>query len=147
MGVNAALAIRELAAPAEWRLAWPVMRELRPNHDESSFLAALERQSAAGYRLAALLDGEAAIAVAGFRHLEMLWRGPMVYVDDLVTREDRRGTGAGTVLFDWLVAEARRLGCVALHLDSGVQRHGAHAFYFARGMHIAAHHFALDLTR
>jgi hypothetical protein len=100
--VNAALAIRELVAPAEWRLAWPVMRELRPNYDESSFLAAVERQSTAGYRLAALLDGEAAIAVAGFRHLEMLSRGPMVYVDDLVTREDRRDSGAGTALFDSL---------------------------------------------
>jgi GNAT superfamily N-acetyltransferase len=139
--------VRELATPAEWRQAWPVLRELRPNHDEASFLAAVERQRPGGYRLAALCDGEAAIAVAGFRHLEMLWRGPILYVDDLVTREDRRGTGAGTALFDWLLAEARRLGCAALHLDSGVQRHGAHAFYFARGMHIAAHHFALDLTR
>lgn len=146
MGVTAPV-VRELFAPEECRAAWTVMRELRPNHDEASFLAAVERQRAGGYRLAALFDGDAIVAVAGFRHLEMLWRGPMLYVDDLVTREDRRGGGAGSMLFDWLLAEARRLGCAALHLDSGVQRHGAHAFYFARGMHIAAHHFALDLAR
>lgn len=141
------LVVRELGAPIDWPLAWPVMRELRPNHDEASFLAAVARQHAAGYRLAVLFDEETAISVAGFRQLEMLWRGPMLYVDDLVTLEDRRGSGAGTVLFDWLLAEARRLGCAAVHLDSGVQRHAAHGFYFARGMHISAHHFAIDLPR
>jgi GNAT superfamily N-acetyltransferase len=142
-----ALDVRELKTASEWRQVWPVMQALRPNHDEASFLASVARQQAGGYRLAGLFEGEQAIATAGFRYFEMLWRGPMIYVDDLVTREDRRGTGAGTVLFEWLVAEARRLGCAALHLDSGVQRHAAHGFYFARGMHIAAHHFALDLKQ
>lgn len=142
-----ALEVRELKTPSEWLQAWSVMQELRPNHDEASFLESVARQQAGGYRLAGLFDSEGTISVAGFRFLEMLWRGPMIYVDDLVTREDHRGTGAGTLMFEWLVAEARRLGCRALHLDSGVQRHAAHGFYFARGMHIAAHHFALDLTR
>jgi hypothetical protein len=61
--VNAAFAVRERTAPAEWRLALPLMREPQPKH------------------------------------------------------------------------------------GSGLKRHSAHAFNFARGMHIAAHDFALDLRR
>ena len=36
-------------------------------------------------------------------------------------------------------------GCAGVQLDSGVQRFAAHAFYFGRGMRIAAHHFAMAL--
>lgn len=137
--------IRELIESADTRRAWPVMQQLRPNHDEASFIAAVARQRSAGYRLVALIDRERVIGVAGFRRLEMLWRGDMLYVDDLVTDEAHRDSGAGTALIDWLIVEARRLGVKAFHLDSGVHRHAAHGFYFARGMHISAFHFALEL--
>jgi len=66
-------------------------------------------------------------------------------VDDLVTDETARDTGAGRALIAWLVGEARRHGCAGVQLDSGVQRFAAHAFYFGRGMRIAAHHFAMAL--
>jgi hypothetical protein len=39
---------------------------------------------------------------------------------------------------DWLEAQAKKLGCDVLALDSGVQRSGAHKFYFREGMHIPA---------
>ena len=42
---------------------------------------------------------------------------------------------------DWLEEKARYLGCGALTLDSGVQRHGAHRFYFREGLHVSAYSF------
>lgn len=33
-----------------------------------------------------------------------------------------------------------------LHLDSGVQRYGAHRFYLRHGMDITSHHFRLVLS-
>jgi hypothetical protein len=41
----------------------------------------------------------------------------------------------------WLRQLALAEGCDALDLDSGVQRHLAHRFYFRYGMQIAAYHF------
>jgi hypothetical protein len=43
------------------------------------------------------------------------------------------------------VEEARREGCRALHLDSGVQRFAAHRFYLGKRMEITSRHFGLAL--
>ncbi|UYZ61942.1 GNAT family N-acetyltransferase [Hymenobacter weizhouensis] len=38
------------------------------------------------------------------------WKGRMLYLEDLVVTEAARGTGLGRLLFDTVVAEARRTG-------------------------------------
>lgn len=147
------LLVRELVEDRDLRAAWPLMWQLRPHlgpdaapENGGAFVDAVRSQRADGYRLAGLFEHQTLRALAGFRIVQMLSRGCHMYVDDLVTDAAHRGTGAGKRMFAWLVAEARRCGCARLHLDSGVQRHAAHAFYFARRMHIQAHHFAVDLA-
>ena len=49
-------------------------------------------------------------------------------------------------MMDWLVGRAKERGCDELHLDSGVQRYGAHRFYLRYGMDITSHHFRLALS-
>jgi GNAT superfamily N-acetyltransferase len=98
-----------------------------------------------GYRLAALEQAGVVCAVAGFRVFDMLHRGRNLYVDDLVTDETRRSSGCGATLLQWLMARAGREGCARLDLDSGVQRAGAHRFYFREGMAISAYHFTRDV--
>ena len=71
--------------------------------------------------------------------------GRHVYVDDLVTDDDARSRGYGKAMLDWLKAEARRLGCARLQLDSGTQRKDAHAFYLREGLRIEAFHFGIPL--
>jgi len=138
--------IRLAAAPDEVERCFPVMHELRPHVDREQFLGQVQRQADThGYQLAFLEETGDIRAVAGFRTIEMLaWRRAL-YVDDLVTAAAHQGRGFGGRLFDWLVAHARREGCVQLHLDSGVQRHGAHRFYLVKGMDITSHHFAMKL--
>lgn len=113
--------------------------------EPEEFLLRVRRQQADGFQLAALTTEDAVVAVAGFRVLENLAWGRFLYVDDLVTDEARRSHGHGEALFAWLVAHARAEGCDQLHLDSGVQRFGAHRFYLARRMDITCHHFAMKL--
>ena len=86
------------------------------------------------------------VAVAGFRLLEQLKAGLVLYVDDLVTDADARSSGHGEALLNWLVAYAREQGCAAFELDSGVQRYEAHRFYLLNGMVISSHHFRLKLS-
>jgi len=122
-----------------------VMAELRPHLRLEEFVARVRRQQADGYLLAFLeADGDVK-SVAGYRFLENLAWGKFLYVDDLVTSEGARSQGYGQQLFDWLVAQARAAGCDQFHLDSGVQRFGAHRFYLAKRMDITCHHFALKL--
>ena len=84
-------------------------------------------------------------AYAGWRVLEFLASGRHVYVDDLVTDATARSQGLGAALLDWLKAEARRLGCTRLQLDSGTQRKDAHAFYLREGLRIEGFHFGIAL--
>ncbi|RYD75770.1 MAG: GNAT family N-acetyltransferase [Verrucomicrobiaceae bacterium] len=126
---------------------FPVVRELRPHLTEEEFLARVQRQQQqGGYQLAFLEVDREVRSVAGFRFLENLAWGRFLYVDDLVTRACDHGSRFGSTLFDWLVQQAKLAGCQELHLDSGVQRFGAHRFYLHKGMNITSHHFARSLA-
>jgi len=121
-----------------------VMEELRPQFDEATFVAQVRRQQREHrFQLAYLENDGVVVAVAGFRISECLAWGKFLYVDDLVTASSSRSRGCGQKLFAWLVARARAAGCAQLHLDSGVQRFGAHRFYLGQRMDITCHHFAL----
>jgi len=141
--------VREVTTEGGVRAVYPVVRQLRTHlTDEEGFVSAVGRMRKEGYRLAAVYrdgGGGGPVGAAGFRIQELLAYGKILYVDDLVTAEDARSGGAGKELIGWLEGEARAGGCVALHLDSGVQRGRAHRFYFREGMSIRNFHFAIDL--
>ena len=120
---------------------YPVMQELRPHLSRQSFLARVRRQMTEGYRLALLEESGLAVAVAGFRVCENLAWGRFLYVDDLVSLGARRSRGLGKRLLSWLHAHAREQGCAELHLDSGLQRKGAHRFYEREGVEVIGLHF------
>jgi GNAT superfamily N-acetyltransferase len=138
--------IRELLPP-DSGLAFEAMRALRIDlADREAFARRVDEvQRLEGYRLvAAFEDREAdAAAVAGFRTGHNLAWGHYLYVDDLSTRPDARRRGHAQALLEWLLGEARRLGCDQLHLDSGVglDRADAHRLYLNARYVIAAHHF------
>lgn len=142
------MAIRELGQ-GETGLAYEAMLELRPHlgTPEAMTRRIDELQRPEGFRLvAAFVDGEgAAAACAGFRVAHNTAWGHHLYVDDLSTRAANRRQGHAGALLDWLFAEARRLGCEQLHLDSGHHRHDAHRVYLNHGLQIGAHHFRADL--
>lgn len=122
-----------------------VMCQLRPHVPADQFLARVRVQQAGGYHLAFLEDAGRVVAVAGYRILENLFSGRVLYVDDLVTDEAARSNGYGKQLLDWLVAQARAARCQTCELDSGVQRFAAHRFYLTNRMDIVGHHFRLML--
>ena len=124
-----------------------VMAALRPHLVPAEFTTRVHELQQQGYHLVYLEDEAEVRAVAGYWLRENLAWGRHLYVDDLVAAEARRSRGYGGALFDWLVQQARAADCAALHLDSGVQRFGAHRFYLRRRMDITGHHFALTLKQ
>jgi GNAT superfamily N-acetyltransferase len=121
---------------AEWLLrAERVHRQLRPLLP-AEYAARLAEVFANGARMTLVVEGESVVSLALWRLIENTYEGRRLYVDDLVSDEARRSSGAGKIMFDWLENQAKSLGCDALALDSGVQRQRAHRFYFREGMHI-----------
>ena len=137
---------RELA-PEETHLAFAAMRELRPHLSSvDDFVARVnEAQRAEGYRVVASFAGKDVVAAGGFRRLHTLAWGDLVYIDDLVTLESHRGQGHAHRLLEWIHAEARRLGCEQLHLDSAPHRHPAHRLYLTERFVISSFHFSRDV--
>ncbi|WP_319237832.1 GNAT family N-acetyltransferase [uncultured Propionivibrio sp.] len=114
-----------------------VHRQLRPALPDD-YCARMTAIFANGGRMAVVVDGEAVLAVSIWRMIENTSEGRRLYVDDLVSDDAHRSQGVGKCLLGWLEQKAVSLGCDALALDSGVQRAGAHRFYFREGMHIPA---------
>jgi GNAT superfamily N-acetyltransferase len=129
------------AALLELRLRW------HSEVDIAEFVDADLRP--AGYRLVGTFDpgADVALSVLGFRQAASTAWGRYLYIDDLSTVAAARGRGHADVLLGWAIAEARRLGCEAVHLDSGVgsERAAAHRLYMRRHLNITAHHFELQL--
>ena len=111
------------------------------------YTSTLARVFAGGGRMVIAADGATVVGVAVFRIHENTFVGRQLYVDDLVTDESRRSEGVGRQMIAWLDARARATGCSALALDSGVQRHRAHRFYFREGFRIASYSLRRDLER
>lgn len=123
----------------------PVLRELRPNLTADTLTAVYAEGHPQGLRFLAAYDGDRCVGVAGWRILALTFAIRKLYVDDLVTTGDGRSRGVGHALLTELEARARERDCTVLDLDSGVQRHDAHRFYFRERMHISSHHFTKAL--
>ncbi|MDR1229225.1 MAG: GNAT family N-acetyltransferase [Azoarcus sp.] len=136
-------------AAARWLFrAEAVHRQLRdrlpPGFD--AYRAALARVLAGGARLSLATVDETVEGLALWRIVDNTYELRRLYVDDLVVEAACRSRGVGHALIAWLEREARALSCAALALDSGVQRNGAHRFYFREGFSIPAFCFRKTLA-
>jgi GNAT superfamily N-acetyltransferase len=139
--------IKIAESDSELALLSEVLLELRPAFDKRSLIDQIKAQQREGYRVAYLESAGEVRCVAGFVIGTKLAWGRHMYVDDLVTAERHRSTGVGARMMDWLKSHALAQGCRQLHLDSGVQRFGAHRFYLREGFNIGSHHFSItDLS-
>jgi len=137
--------IRLATEDAQILSCYKTMHQLRPHLiSEQIFLSQVQRQIHEGYRLAYIEDGGQVKALAGFRFLEFLAWGKVIYVDDLVSDTAARKKGYGSKILKWVIDEAKKAKCDQIHLDSGPQRHEAHRLYLNHGFKIIGHHFALD---
>lgn len=129
-----------------------VMSQLRPHLSRDSFVERVRGLQENGYMLAFAEASDATgilesatedriCAVAGYRVLDQLVSGRILYIDDLVTDSSARSRGFGDMLLKWLLARAAEEGCTFLELDSGVERSRAHRFYFGAGLSIIGYHF------
>lgn len=140
--------VREISV-GQTALAYPAMEVLRGDRPAVGSLEEfVERidtlQRPEGYRLVGAFepDDPAAAAVAGFRLAHSTAWGRFLYVDDLVTRPECRRRGHASALLAFVDEEGRRLGCDAVHLDSGHHRTDAHRLYLALGFEDIGRHFA-----
>lgn len=135
--------VQVAAGEEDVRRCWPAFRELRPHlPTEDAFVDRWRRQAPEGYTIAFIAQGGGVPAAIGYRLMHTMAWGRILYVDDLVAVEAAHGAGLGHALLVHAQSEARRLGCDAVHLDTGYQRHRAHRTYLRNGFRFDCHHLA-----
>ena len=138
--------IHLLTTEAQIQASFPVVKQLRPELASEEYLPLVRQlNEESGYQLVGLMDSSTYICVAGFRLCHSLGWGRYLYVDDLVTLESHRSSGAGKEVLTWLTEFGFKAGCRDLRLDSALYRHDAHRFYLRERMDIHCFHFKLPL--
>ena len=134
----------EIAEPDWLARAEAVHRQLRPGLPQG-YAAKMARVFADGGRMSVATLEERVVGVAVYRVFEDTMGERRMYIDDLVTTEGERSRGVGHLLVSHLESVARAAGCRIVTLDSGTQRHRAHAFYFRERYAAVSFHFAKEL--
>ncbi|MDC0994058.1 GNAT family N-acetyltransferase, partial [bacterium] len=101
---------------AEIAEAAKVLMQLRPQYTLEGILAQIKKQQKAGYQIVCAKENGSVVGVAGFVIGDKLAWGKHIYVDDLVTDEEKRSTGVGAALIGWLKEYGGKNGCEQLHL-------------------------------
>lgn len=80
----------------EIQSCFPVMKQLRPNLQQESFLQTIRAMQTEGYQMGYIKVDSKVVAVAGFRIcINLAAEGKALYFYDLVTCEQFRSRGPG----------------------------------------------------
>lgn len=123
--------------------------EFRPNLDPETVVdLVFQMISHEGFELVFIPNAgnTKAAAFIGYRKLNLLRTGPMIYVDDLFTFAASRGKGYAGALLDYVTSQAANEGIKSVHLDSGYALHTAHRLYLNKGYYLACNHFAKAIS-
>jgi len=122
--------IRELENEQEWIKAFSIMKQLRTQLDEDSYLELVkEATQKENYKMAALFINSKMIAVTGFMPMITLYNGRFTWVCDLITDNSYRSKGYGEALIEYVQNWSKENGFDIVSLSSGLQRKDAHRFY------------------
>ncbi|SEW54002.1 GNAT family N-acetyltransferase [Chitinophaga arvensicola] len=139
----------KIAATDEELLACSeVILFLRPFLQKDELLPQIKEMQAEKYEIAYITaedDPSKVVAFAGFRHMNKLFTGVHIYIDDLACLPAYQGRGYAGLLLDHVKALAKSEGLRSVQLDSGHALHPAHKVYHRQGYHISAHHFTQPL--
>lgn len=93
------------------------------------------------YECAGVYDGETLIGVTGLWFCTRHYAGKSVEVDHVFIEDEYRGQGIGKDFFKWIYNYAKLKGCETAELNTYVNNHASHKFYYNEGFKILGYHF------
>lgn len=140
--------IKKSNTDADFQACTEVILFLRPHLQKENLLAQIKEMQQEDYQLIYITadeDPSKVVAFAGFRHMNKLHSGKVIYIDDLACLPAYQGRGYAGLLLNYIKALAKAEGLRSVQLDSGHSLHPAHRVYHRQGFHISAHHFSQPL--
>lgn len=122
--------IVKIKSSADLEKCYPIMKELRKDLTLSDFLELYnEAHQHNSYEIIALEKDRTFLAIMGYRILYDFVHGKHLYIDDLVSSENYRSKGLGTLLLKHAEDLANEFGCRGLRLCTGIENNSAKKFY------------------
>lgn len=140
--------IKEVNTEVEIQQCWEVISLLRPHLDKTNWLnIILEMMRNEKYSIAVIEDNNQFVAFAGYRIMNSLHSGHIIYIDDLCTLQSHRGKGLASQLLDYIENIALSKNLDAVVLDTDFHNNTAQKVYFKSGFKLVAVHLAHQLRK
>ncbi len=97
------------------------------------------------YECVGVFDEQKLIGFSGMWFCTRHYSGRSVEVDHVYIDDSYRGKGLGKQFFEWIYAYVKGKGCEAIELNTYVQNHPSHKFYYNQGFKILGYHFVKKL--
>jgi GNAT superfamily N-acetyltransferase len=140
------LRIKKLETQEELYATYPFVAQLTPDLSEASFRTIQDKIMDDGYQCIGAFDTDGTMhGMCGYWIRHRFYCGKGLHIDNIASTGEMHGRGIGTVLMDWIVAEATAQGCDNVVLDTYLENKDAHAFYLKHQLRIAGLHFMRKL--
>ncbi|PZX01223.1 acetyltransferase (GNAT) family protein [Psychrobacillus insolitus] len=121
--------ISELINTKQWLEAFPIMKQLRTDLTEETYIELLQDMSKDGYKLYAMYVEDEIVSLVGLSWRINFYNKRHIFIYDLVTDVSQRSFGYGEKLLKYIHDWANENGAEYVALESGLQRSDAHRFY------------------
>lgn len=121
--------IFELTNTRQWLEAFSIMKQLRTDLTEETYIELLQDMSKDGYKLYAMSVEEKIVSLVGLSWRINFYNKRHIFIYDLVTDVSQRSFGYGEKLLKYIHDWASENGAEYVALESGLQRSEAHRFY------------------
>ena len=124
----------------------PLMQKLTENKfSDDTLEQRFKEMFTQNYECAGIFDGEKLIGISGMWFCTRHYSGRSVEVDHVYIDDIYQGQGLGTRFFDWIYAYVKQKGYESIELNTYVQNHASHKFYYNQGFKILGYHFVKKL--
>ena len=138
--------VHELTTLAQMSEQFDLFRQLNGSVSQPDYERMLaDEMIPSGYRMVGIFDGDLCVGISGMWFGTKLYCGKYLEADNVVIDEKYRSKGVGKILFDWMEAEGKRLGCTLLMLDAYVENFPVHRFYYRQGFIARGFHYLKKL--
>lgn len=129
-----------ILAPEQYPTAINLVAQLNPKTNPDILALRLEQLSQPGYELLGAYDEGQLIGICGMWTMFRLYIGKLMEIDNVAVDERYRSTGVGKQMMDWVENYARAQGCQSIELNTYVNNHRSHKFYYNQGFVTLGYH-------
>ena len=109
--------------------------------DKSVLSSRFNEMKNQNYECAVVINNKEIVGVTGLWFCTRHYSGKSVEIDHVYIKPDHRNKGLGKQFMTWIHTYCKKKGFESIELNTYVQNHPSHKFYYNEGFKILGYHF------